>query len=78
MPKIAKLKGRCPEGKIRFKDAQMAIQALHRMQNAAARAIEIGGNTKRAEKRHYFCGKCNGFHVTSQEKQQFYSQQEAA
>jgi hypothetical protein len=70
MPKFSKLRGRCPDGKLRFKDRQMAIEALHRMKNAAARAVELTGSTTRTEKRHYFCGKCQGYHVTSQDLRQ--------
>ena len=67
MPKISKLRGRCPEGKLRYPDAQLAIQALHRMQNAAAIAIELTGTTGRLEKRYYSCAKCKGVHLTSQD-----------
>jgi hypothetical protein len=70
MPKISKLRGRCPDGKIRFKDREMAIVALHRMKNAAARAVELNGTTTRTEKRTYFCGKCQGYHVTSKDSWQ--------
>ena len=67
MPKLSKLRGLCPEGKVRYKDRQMAIEALHRMQNLASWAVELTGKTARAEKRYYFCVKCNGYHVTSQD-----------
>ncbi len=78
MTKLSKLRGRCPEGKVRFKDRQMVIEALHRMQNAAAWAVELTGNTTRAEKRYYFCGKCKGYHTSSQDLRQSTRLKEAA
>lgn len=78
MPKLAKLRGRCPEGKLRYRDAKLAIQALHRMQNTAALAIELTGNTTRNEKRYYHCGKCKGVHLSSQDKRSTWPTKEAA
>jgi hypothetical protein len=67
MPKLSKLRGRCPEGKLRYPDAKLAIRALHRMQNTAALAIELTGSTGRLEKRYYHCGLCKGIHLTKQD-----------
>jgi hypothetical protein len=66
---VTKLKGRCKSGKIRYRDHEEAINALHRTQSRAAVALEITGNTSRAEKRTYYCALCNGFHLTSQVSQ---------
>ena len=62
---VTKLKGRCQSGKIRYRDHDEAIKALHRTQSMAVIALEMTGNTSRAEKRTYYCGQCNGFHLTS-------------
>jgi hypothetical protein len=62
---VTKLKGRCPSGKIRLRDHDEAIKALHRTQSLAIIALEVTGSTSRAEKRTYYCGMCNGFHLTS-------------
>ena len=62
---VTKLKGRCQSGKIRLRDHDEAIKALHRTQALALVALEVTGSTRRAEKRAYYCGMCNGFHLTS-------------
>ncbi len=62
---VTKLKGRCQSGKIRYRDHEEAIKALHRTQSLALIALEVTGSTSRAEKRTYYCGMCNGFHLTS-------------
>ena len=57
--------GTCPVSKkVRFRDHDEAIAALHR----AARAREFSlGATVRQERRTYSCASCRGWHLTSQE-----------
>lgn len=55
-------------GKARYKDHRMVVDARHSIQNAAARQIELFGETNRREKRAYYCPLCNGYHFTSQDK----------
>ena len=55
----------CPVSKkVRFRDHDEAVAALHR----AARAREFSsGITSRHERRTYACAACRGWHLTSQE-----------
>lgn len=74
--KITKLRRKCPTGKIRFRDHDMCIPALHRSANI--RAIDLAGQgfTKRNEIRSYPCEKCAGWHLSS--KANWDSRKEAA
>ena len=73
---VAKLKGKCPSGKVRFRDRLEAIEALHRAENARKFSEQDGLENRRNEKRIYKCSLCAGQHLTSQEKR--YSAKEAA
>lgn len=58
----------CPtSGKIRYRDAREATEALHRLTNRAAVADELGGQHSIRVKRKYRCTACRGWHLTSQE-----------
>ena len=56
---------RCSCGKVRFRDHEQAIDALHRIYNSAKSALEEYGTTHRQECRSYQCGLCFGWHLTS-------------
>lgn len=55
----------CPSGKIRFKDHNHAVSALHKAKNTRETAILNAKNTPRMEIRSYKCKECKGFHLTS-------------
>ena len=74
--KITKLRRKCPTGKIRFRDHDMCIAALHRSANIRAIDLEGQGFTKRNEIRSYPCEKCAGWHLSS--KANWDSRKEAA
>ena len=58
----------CPmSGKIRYRDAREATDALHVLANRAALADELGGRHTIRVKRKYQCTACRGWHLTSQE-----------
>lgn len=61
----AKLKGKCSTGKIRYRDKQEAIEALHRAENTRKFSEQDGLATRRNEKRVYKCPTCAGVHLTS-------------
>jgi hypothetical protein len=63
--KISSLKGRCPSGKIRFRERREAIAALHRAENLRANAAWDGAETRRNEVRCYTCPDCLGVHLSS-------------
>jgi hypothetical protein len=63
-------KNRCVDGKIRYRDHDEAVNALHHAQNMRVIATELTGSSTRNEKRTYFCGLCKGHHLTSQEERQ--------
>ena len=63
--KVATLKGRCTTGKIRFRDRQEAIAALHRAENNRSTAALAGQVTRRREVRCYRCPSCRGVHLSS-------------
>jgi hypothetical protein len=54
--------GQCLTGKLRFGTEAAADRAL-----AVARAERARRGDAKVEKRHYGCGWCHGFHLTSQE-----------
>lgn len=56
----------CPTGKVRFRDHQEAVVALHDASNAQHFAALTQGSTSRHECRAYSCGQCHGYHLTSQ------------
>ena len=66
-PKVSSLKGKCPTGKVRFRDHKEAVRALHRTQVNAKWALEDGLETNRRERRPYLCPICKGHHLTSWE-----------
>ncbi|MEY3696965.1 MAG: hypothetical protein RJA41_615 [Actinomycetota bacterium] len=55
----------CPTGKVRFKDHDHAVSALHKAKNRRALALENEIETPRQECRAYKCKACKGFHLTS-------------
>lgn len=73
---LSKLKGKCETGKVRFRDRQEAIEALHRAENLRKFSEQDGLATRRNEKRIYKCPLCAGHHLTSQDKR--YATKEAA
>ena len=56
---------RCSCGKVRFRDREQAIDALHRIYNSAKSSLEEYGTTHRHECQSYQCGLCLGWHLTS-------------
>jgi hypothetical protein len=54
-------------GKVRYRDAREATDALHALTNRAALADELGGEHTIRVKRKYQCTTCGGWHLTSQE-----------
>jgi len=60
-------KSRCPgTGKRRLRDEKEAKRALRSTQFKAQVEREELGDSKRAEKRYYFCNQCGAMHLTSQ------------
>ena len=58
----------CPgSGKVRYRDAREATEALHSLTNQAAVADQLGGQHSIRVKRKYQCHTCRGWHLTSQE-----------
>ncbi|MCU0264002.1 MAG: hypothetical protein MUF09_10100 [Candidatus Nanopelagicales bacterium] len=58
----------CPmSGKVRYRDAREATEALHVLLNRAALADELGGQHGIRVKRKYQCNACRGWHLTSQD-----------
>jgi hypothetical protein len=55
----------CPSGKVRFKDHNHAVSALHKAKNQRTIAQENQVETSRKECRSYKCKLCKGFHLTS-------------
>lgn len=53
-------------GKRRFRDPREAKVALMLAKRSGARERETQGDSTRAERRWYLCGRCNGYHLTSQ------------
>lgn len=56
----------CASGKLRYRDHDAAVTALHSTANARHLAELNGMPTHRRESRIYACGLCHGFHLTSQ------------
>lgn len=57
----------CPmSGKVRYRDAREATDALHALINQAARADQLGGEHTIGVRRKYRCNACGGWHLTSQ------------
>jgi hypothetical protein len=65
---VAKLKSKCPTGKVRFRDRREAIEALHRAENARKFNEQDNLENRRMEKRIYKCEFCSGQHLTKQDK----------
>jgi hypothetical protein len=57
----------CISGKVRFRDHEQAVDALHRSANRRHFADQDGRQTRRQEIRSYNCKFCKGHHLTSQE-----------
>lgn len=74
--KVTKLRHKCPTGKIRFKDHDMCVSALHKSANIRAVEVVEQGFSKRNEIRSYPCDKCAGWHLSS--KANWDSRKEAA
>jgi hypothetical protein len=55
-------------GKVRYRDAREATDALHALTNRAALAEELGAEHAIRVKRKYRCNACSGWHLTSQER----------
>lgn len=55
----------CPSGKLRYRDHDAAVAALHSADTARYFAELDGTFTRRREIRSYSCGLCHGFHLTS-------------
>jgi len=62
---VTKLRHKCPTRKIRFRDHEMCVAALHKSANLRALDLAERGYTKRNEIRSYQCDKCSGWHVSS-------------
>lgn len=67
LPNSGSLKGKCASGKLRYKDHEMAIEALHKAWRSGAIALRETGSTTRNEKRAYKCDGCKGWHLTHNE-----------
>jgi hypothetical protein len=52
--------------KVRYRDSREAKEALWSATNKRTRDQKAGRNSARAEARTYRCGKCHGWHLTSQ------------
>lgn len=58
----------CPmSGKVRYRDAREATDALHTLTNRATLADQLGGQHTIRVRRKYQCTACRGWHLTSQE-----------
>lgn len=67
--KVPNSKAKCPRSnKVRYRDVQEAKRALRRAQGAGRVELELYGQTKRAERRFYFCSACKGYHITSRDE----------
>lgn len=58
-------------GKVRFRDKREAVDFVHYAANAryvVALDEEYGAATTHRACRAYLCGRCHGYHVTSQEQ----------
>ena len=56
----------CPmSGKVRYRDAREATDALHALTNQATRADQLGGRHTIRVQRKYQCNACRGWHLTS-------------
>jgi hypothetical protein len=57
----------CPmSGKVRYRDAREATDALHALTNQASLADQLGGQHTIRVQRKYQCNACRGWHLTSQ------------
>lgn len=54
-------------GKLRFRDKQEALNAVHAALVSRQFAEVDGSTTTRQERRAYSCASCHGWHITSQE-----------
>lgn len=68
-PKFGHLQHCDVADKVRYKDHRMATEYLHHLKAKAAQEIADFGFTTHNEKRSYKCKACNGWHLTSWEKE---------
>lgn len=54
---MSRSKTRTCGGKVRYRDHDQAIRAIHRLQSRSSREKQV--------KRAYWCDGCNGWHLTS-------------
>lgn len=73
---ITKLRHKCPTGKVRFRDHQQSVAALHKAANYRANDLAERGISNRNEIRSYKCDACAGWHISS--KTNWDSRKEAA
>jgi hypothetical protein len=52
-------------GKVRFRDHEEAVEALHRANFARRRCVEDGATTTHGAVRTYYCPRCSGYHLAS-------------
>lgn len=60
-----KVTSKCRSRKVRFRDHDEAISALHQATNARRYAEVAGLESRRREVRCYECPACRGYHLTS-------------
>lgn len=60
-------KWKCASGKRRFRDHREAVRALSGAMRFRIDDLQRGEATSRLERRTYFCARCQGWHLTSQE-----------
>jgi len=53
-------------GKAIFRDLEEVKGALFRIRTKRTKTENLGVETKRQERRSYFCNRCHGLHITSQ------------
>jgi len=53
-------------GKAIFRDLEEVKGALFRIRVKRTKIEDLGQETKRQERRSYFCNRCHGLHITSQ------------
>jgi hypothetical protein len=52
-------------GKVRFRDHEEAVEALHRADCARSRSVADGATSTHRAVRTYYCPRCGGYHLTS-------------
>ena len=54
-------------GKVRFRDHEEAVEALHHATEARHRCELDGVTTTHRAVRDYYCPRCHGYHLTSRD-----------